>query len=46
MPWNRAQASPPAHPSTGLFTGLLHRDSGPVPAAAAPKTAATDKTNH
>ncbi len=40
MPWDRATASPPA----GLFTGLLSRDSGPVPTAAAPTTtAATDK---
>ena len=46
MPWSRAKASPSAHPPTGPFTGLLQRDSGSVPAAAAPTTAATDKTNH
>jgi uncharacterized protein len=45
MPWDRAQASPTAHSATGLFSGLLQRDSGSVPAAAAPTTAATDKTN-
>jgi putative membrane protein insertion efficiency factor len=45
MPWNRAKASPPARPATGLFTGLLHPESGSVPAAAMPTTAATDKTN-
>ena len=45
MPWDRAKASPPAHSATGLFSGLLQRDSGSVPAAAAPTTAATDKTN-
>jgi putative membrane protein insertion efficiency factor len=39
MPWDRAKASPSAR----LFTGLLSRDSGPVPTAAAPTTAATDK---
>ena len=39
MPWDRAKASPPA----GLFTGLLSRDCGSVPTAAAPTTAATDK---
>jgi putative membrane protein insertion efficiency factor len=44
MPWDRAKASPPAHSATGLFSGLLQRDSGSVPAAAAPTTAATDKT--
>jgi len=37
MPWNRTQASP----SAGLFSGLLHRDSGSAPSA----TAAADKTN-
>ena len=45
MPWNRAKASPPSHPATGLITGLLQPDTGSVPAAAAPTTAATDKTN-
>ena len=45
MPWDRAKASPTAHSATGLFSGLLQRDSGSVPAAAAPTTAATDKTN-
>ncbi len=39
MPWDR----PGASPSAGLFTGLLSRDPGSVPAAAAPTTAATDK---
>jgi putative membrane protein insertion efficiency factor len=39
MPWDRPKASP----SAGLFTGLLHSDTGSVPAAATPKTAATDK---
>ena len=45
-PWDRAQASPSAQSATGLFTGLLQRDSGSVPAAATPTTAATDITNH
>ena len=39
MPWNRPRASP----SAGLFTGLLSRDPGSEPAAAAPTTAATDE---
>jgi putative membrane protein insertion efficiency factor len=40
MPWDHAKASP----SAGLFTSLLHRDTGSVPAAATPTTpAATDK---
>lgn len=39
MPWKRRQASP----SAGLFTGLLPPDSGSVPAAATPTTAATDQ---
>jgi putative membrane protein insertion efficiency factor len=46
MPWDRAQASPSPPPAAGLFTGLLQRDSGSVPAAATPTTAATDITNH
>ena len=46
MPWDRAQASPSAHPQAGLFTGLLQRDSGSVPAAATSTTTATDKTNY
>jgi uncharacterized protein len=46
MPWDRAKAAPSAHSPTGPFTGLLQRDSGSLPAAAAPTTAATDKTNH
>ena len=46
MPWNRAKAPPSPPPATGLFSGLLQRDSGSVPAAATPTTAATDKTNH
>ena len=41
MPWQRDKASPPA----GLFTRLLPRDPGSMPAAATPTTAATDKTN-
>jgi uncharacterized protein len=45
MPWDRAKASPPSPCATGLFTGLLQPDTGSVPAAAAPTTAATDKTN-
>ncbi len=42
MPWDRAKASP----SAGLFTSLLHSDTGTLPAAATPTTAATDITNH
>ena len=45
MPWDRAKASPSARSTTGLFTGLLHSETGSVPAAAMPTTAATDKTN-
>ena len=45
MPWNRAKAPPSPPPATGLFSGLLQRDSGSVPAAATPTMAATDKTN-
>jgi putative membrane protein insertion efficiency factor len=45
MPWGRAKASPSARSATGLFTGLLHSETGSVPAAAMPTTAATDKTN-
>jgi putative membrane protein insertion efficiency factor len=41
MPWQRDKASP----SAGLFTRLLPRDPGSLPAAATPTTAATDKTN-
>ena len=44
MPWERAKASPSTHPAAGLFSGLLQRDSGPVPAAATPGPVATDKT--
>ena len=43
-PWDRAKASPSAHSAAGPFTGLLQADSGRAPAAAAPTTAATDKT--
>ena len=46
MPWDRAKATPSGQPAAGLFTGLLQRDTGSVPAAATPTTAATDKTNH
>ena len=46
MPWDRAKASPSARSAAGLFSGLLQRDSGSVPAAATPTTAATDKTNN
>ncbi len=42
-PWDRAKASPPSHSAGGLFTGLLHSESGSGPAAAAPTTAATDQ---
>jgi uncharacterized protein len=45
MPWDRAKAPPSARSATGLFTGLLHPETGSVPAAAMPTTAATDKTN-
>ena len=43
MPWQRDKASP----SAGLFTSLLQRDPGSMPAAATPTPtpAATDKTN-
>ena len=41
MPWQRDKAPP----SAGLFSSLLHRDPGSVPAAATPTPAATDKTN-
>ena len=41
MPWERPRVSP----SGGLFTSLLERESGRVPAAAVPQPAATDKTN-
>lgn len=37
MPWNRTGATP----SAGLFSALLHRDSGSAP----PATTAADKTN-
>jgi putative membrane protein insertion efficiency factor len=42
-PWGRSPASPSAHPAAGLFSGLLHPDSGVEPAAAPPEAAATDK---
>jgi hypothetical protein len=45
MPWGRAQATPSSHRATGLFSGLLQRDTGSEPAAATPTAAATDKTN-
>jgi putative membrane protein insertion efficiency factor len=41
MPWERAQAAPAPSSATGLFTGLLQRDSGDAPAAAGPATVAT-----
>ena len=41
MPWDRTKAPP--HPASGLFTGLLQRDTGSGPAAATSKTAATDQ---
>jgi len=43
MPWDRAQASPPSPPASGLFTGLLQRDTGSGPAAATSQTAASDQ---
>ena len=43
MPWDRAKAPPSSNSASGLFTGLLQRDTGPAPAAAAPTTAATDQ---
>ena len=42
MPWQRDKASP----SAGIFTRLLPRDPGSVPAAVTPTTAANDITNH
>lgn len=45
MPWDRAKASPSARSAAGLFSGLLHLETGSVPAAATPTMAATDKTN-
>ena len=45
MPWDRAKASPSARSAAGLFSGLLHPETGSVPAAATPTMAATDKTN-
>ena len=42
MPWQRDKAPP----SAGLFSRLLHRDPGSMPAAATPTSAANDITNH
>ncbi len=40
MPWTRAKAASPSACAAGLFTGLLQRDPGEVPAAALDATAA------
>jgi hypothetical protein len=44
-PWDRFKAAPSARSTAGLFSGLLPPETGSVPAAATPTTAATDKTN-
>ena len=45
MPWQRAQASAAAPPAPGLFSSLMQRESGALPAAASSATLAAVDPN-
>ncbi len=45
MPWSRRASSPSSSSAAGLFTGLLHAETGNVPAAARGNAVAADLSN-